>query len=144
MDLDLKTYHCICSQLVLVSTDNLDDYARRSGESLDKAHIIPLISIPNISDQPEPSPSHSGPRPTSYAILLNASPESKSTIIRRSDGFDSRYQCRCVRCNLVVGYQLDKSQFDDGVSGPREDIIYILPGAVVTTAEMVEGKDDAS
>lgn len=41
-----------------------------------------------------------------------------------------------------MGYQLDKSQFE-GVEeqGRREDVVYLLPGGLMTTKEMAAGKD---
>jgi len=43
----------------------------------------------------------------------------------------------------VVGYQLDKSQWveSEGGSGRREDVIYLLRGGLMDTAEMEKGKD---
>jgi hypothetical protein len=56
-------------------------------------------------------------------------------------GFEKRYLQKCGRCGVVVGYQLDGEQFADGGRGKREDVLYVLPGGVMTTEEMVEGKD---
>ena len=64
-------------------------------------------------------------------------------VIRGEMGFEKRYLSRCGRCGVVVGYWLDGGQFEgDGVGrGRREDVVYLLPGGMMTTGEMVEGKD---
>ena len=60
-------------------------------------------------------------------------------------GFEKRYLQRCGRCGVVVGYQLDGGQFEgadgEGGKGRREDVVYLLPGGVMTTGEMMEGKE---
>ena len=49
---------------------------------------------------------------------------------------------RCGRCATTVGYQLDKSQFPgEKEDGRKEDVVYILPGGLMTTDEMASGKD---
>jgi hypothetical protein len=77
-----------------------------------------------------------------YAILLGTSLDRDPVVIRGEQGFEKRYLQRCGRCNLTVGYQLDKSQFE-GVEeqGRREDVVYLLPGGLMTTKEMAAGKD---
>ena len=62
-------------------------------------------------------------------------------------GFEKRYLQRCGRCNLTVGYQLDWAQFGDenaGKTGRREDVVFLMPGGLVTTREMVMGKTAGS
>lgn len=117
------TYHCLCNQLVFASTTPLDDFSIRSS---DKSHICPL---------PEPgTDSH-------YASVLNASVDPKPTVIRREDGFEKRYFHRCVRCDLKVAYQLDKSQYEGATGfGVKEDVLYVLPGGLQSTGDMKEGK----
>lgn len=52
------------------------------------------------------------------------------------------YMQRCGRCTSVVGYQLDKSQYlGEKNEGRKDDVVYILPGGLVTTDEMASGKD---
>jgi len=49
----------------------------------------------------------------------------------------------------VVGYQLDWGQYadaDTGTSertGRRENVVYLLPGGLLSTEEMFEGRDMA-
>lgn len=52
------------------------------------------------------------------------------------------YMQRCGRCTIVVGYQLDKSQFmSEKEEGRKEDVLFVLPGGLMTTEEMKAGKD---
>ena len=68
--------------------------------------------------------------------------DDKATVLKLDDGFEKRYAVRCTRCGLAAGYQLDKSQFSgtEGQSGPRTDVVYILPGGLSTTEETREGR----
>lgn len=69
-------------------------------------------------------------------------------LVRREDGFEKRWLLRCGRCRLVVGYRLDWNQFAEGGAGGeevgkrgrRDDVLYLLPGAVMTTEDMKAGK----
>jgi hypothetical protein len=132
---ELHTYHCLCSHLVLASTQPLDTLTRRS--TLDKAYILPL--------PPPPRTSHAettDPRSGDYAVLLSTTLDDKPVIVRRPDGFEKLYLQRCGRCTTVVGYQLDKSQFPGEKDwGRKEDVFYILPGGLVNTEDMASGKD---
>lgn len=58
-------------------------------------------------------------------------------MIRREDGFEKRMLLRCGRCKLVVGYTLDEAHFE--VKG-QERLVYLLPGGLISTADMAEGK----
>lgn len=63
-------------------------------------------------------------------------------IIRGEEGFEKRYLQKCGRCSIIVGYQLDKSQYgEEKQLGRRDDVIYLLPGGLLTTEEMAAGKD---
>ncbi|KAE9981910.1 hypothetical protein EG328_011366 [Venturia inaequalis] len=126
---DLHTYHCLCTHLILASSQPLESLPRRS--TLDKAHILYL------------TPSHaSSPQYNDYAVLLSTTPDDKPTIIRRPDGFEKMYMQRCGRCATVVGYQLDKSQFPrENEEGRKEDVFFVLPGGLMTSEEMEAGKD---
>jgi hypothetical protein len=146
-------YHCLCSQLLLASASSLGDRQQRAGESLDNAYIVPLMSTDvlystNGSDEEDPENNQSntalreGVENENASVLLNTVLERKPLVVRRSDGFETRYQRRCGRCELVVGYHLDAAQFDAGAkSGRLDKIIYILPGALKTTDEMMENKN---
>lgn len=43
----------------------------------------------------------------------------------------------------MIGYQLDWAQFGEK-EGRREDVVYLLPGGLLSTDEMVQGKDMTS
>jgi hypothetical protein len=132
---DLHTYHCLCSHLILASTQPLEKLPRRS--ALDKAYILSLPPPPRPHAE-----TSSEPLLSEYAVLLSTTPENKPGIIRRPDGFEKMYMQRCGRCTTVVGYQLDKSQYlEEKDEGRKEDVVYILPGGLMTTEEMASGKD---
>lgn len=57
------------------------------------------------------------------------------------DGFEKRSFAKCRRCDLKIGYWLDKSQFSDGENGVRSDVLYVLPGGLMSTEDMKAGKD---
>jgi hypothetical protein len=73
---------------------------------------------------------------------LNTTLDRSAVVIRSDDGFEKRHLQRCARCQLIVGYQLDKSQYE-GLEeiGRREDVVYLLPGGILNTEDMVAGKD---
>lgn len=131
---DLHTYHCLCSHLLFASTRQLSTLKRRT--ALDKSYILPLPSSPRVSH------ADAEDRSSEYAILLNTTLDRSAVVIRSDDGFEKRYLQRCGRCQLVVAYQLDKSQYE-GVEeiGRREDVVYLLPGGLSDTEDMVAGKD---
>lgn len=139
------TYHCLCSQLILSSSLPISQSSRRAGEGLDKAHMVSLLPSRNESDDEEEPLENlflGLPSTAGVAMLLNSVLDNKPIVVRREDGFEKRYLQRCARCRLIIGYQLDKSQYDGFKSfGRREDVVYILPGAVMSTEEMVQGKD---
>ena len=132
---DLHTYHCLCSHLLLASTKPLAGLNRRTAS--DKAHILPLPNSPRSSHA-----NHTDQRSSVYALLLSTTLDRNPVVIRSKDGFEKRYLQRCGRCRLVVGYQLDKSQYEgEDEVGRKEDVVYLLPGGLLDTDEMVAGKD---
>jgi hypothetical protein len=139
--LHVHTYHCLCSHLLLACTKPLSDLNRRT--ALDKSYILPLPSSP-----PSPPPSHAdadaGKVSEAYALLPGLTPDRIPIVIRTADGFEKRYLHRCGRCQLVVAYKLDKSQYDGEEIGKRDDVIYLLPGGFQDTDEMVAGVDASS
>jgi hypothetical protein len=140
----IHTYHCLCNQLILASTQSLPSTPRRAGESLDKAYIVTLPPLPKATNPESDAPPAAGQGDRSdqhYNVIHNLRLDRKPVVVRRSDGFETRYQYRCARCELVVGYQLDKAQFDAAEpAGRRQDVLYILPGALITTRDMADGK----
>ncbi|EER22885.1 hypothetical protein D8B26_004458 [Coccidioides posadasii str. Silveira] len=86
-----------------------------------------------------------------YTILLSTTaPDRKPLMVRRADGFEKRWLIRCGRCRVIVAYLLDDIHFSAGKKqgaheekedegrGQREmpKVVYLLPGAVVETADM--------
>ena len=142
------TYHCICSQIMLATTTPLSKFSRRSGSALDKAHIVPLLTSSSTSGDNDEQSEMNRQSPVSEfpqcAVLVGAVLDPKAIIVRREDGFEKRYLQRCERCRLVIGYHLDSSQYDGAKgSGRRDGVVYILPGSVMSTEDMSEGKDMA-
>ena len=118
------TYHCICTQLILATTTPLPELTTRQ---LDKSLVLPLPS----PTQPSPAPHH--------ATLQDTTSDLRPIILTLDDGFEKRYLHRCPRCDLVVGYQLDWAQYGNARSeqdGRRKDVVYLLPGGLLTTEEM--------
>lgn len=122
---NILTYHCLCTQLSLATTAPLEALPKRQ---LDAAAIATCGDFASAS------------KPTLTMQALSV--DEKATILKLDDGFEKRYAVRCTRCGLAAGYHLDKSQFsgNEGQSGPRTDIVYILPGGLLTTEEMREGR----
>ena len=83
-----------------------------------------------------------------YSLLLGMQQDTKITIIRREDGFEKRLLWRCMRCRLVVGYEitgpsLTNLEEKDG-EGKGEmfggKVVYLLPNGILGTDVMVKGK----
>ncbi|KAG9672606.1 hypothetical protein KCU95_g14181, partial [Aureobasidium melanogenum] len=127
-EMTVHTYHCICTQLVLASTSTLESLKTRTSDS---SQILPLPDLSSTS-----STSH-------CASLANTTTDVKPTVIRCEDGFEKRYFHKCGRCELNVAYSLDKSQFEDTKTslGPREDVVFLIPGGLMSTEDMKAGKD---
>lgn len=122
--LAINTYHCICTQVILATTASLETLATRV---VDNSYVVAL-----------PEPGEEG----DYSTTLNTYLDEKPTVIRLEDGFEKRYFEKCSRCDLMVGYHLDRSQFDEtkAQKGCRDDVIYFLPGGLVSTKDMSAGK----
>jgi hypothetical protein len=123
---NIFTYHCLCTQLSLATIAPLESLPKRQ---LDAAAIATCGDFASAS------------RPTLTMQALSV--EDKPTVLKLDDGFEIRYAVRCTRCGLAAGYQLDKSQCSgtEAQSGPRTDVVYILPGGLLTTEEMREGRN---
>ncbi|KAM0712115.1 hypothetical protein Q7P37_011209 [Cladosporium fusiforme] len=123
---NIFTYHCLCTQLSLATTTPLEDLPRRQ---LDAA------AIATVGDFASPA------KPTLTMQALSA--DTTATVLKLDDGFEKRYPVRCNRCGLGAGYHLDKSQFagSESESGPKTDVVYVLPGGLMLTEEMREGRN---
>ncbi|KAI9828497.1 MAG: hypothetical protein M1826_006034 [Phylliscum demangeonii] len=87
-----------------------------------------------------------------YSMLLSTMVDRRPVLVQREDGFDKRWLWRCGRCRVVVGYELDGLHFVDAAGGAadgggsrregqeRGKIVYLLPGGLVGTEDMVAGK----
>jgi hypothetical protein len=159
----LTNYHCLCSQFILLSTQALEAYRQRSGNALDKAYILPLAQpssstkadmsslnselseahLDNDSSSGKEKGTVSSSSAQHYGVLHPPSISSTSlackdlVIVMRSDGFEPRYQVKCARCDLTIGYHLDASLFSNQAGAqsgerPREDVLYVVPGSLKT------------
>lgn len=144
MSAQSHTYHCLCSQLLLASSTTLCSLSRRrTGEGLDSALILPLppLAQSETTSTEDNSSTPAVPNSHDHSLLLNTITDRKPLVVRRSDGFETRYQIRCGRCRLVVGYHLDEAQFGgEAKTKRRENVCYILPGSLVLTSKMMEGE----
>lgn len=113
------TYHCLCTEIAFASTSQLSDLPKRTHDG---------SFICNIE--------------TSCILNHAVSAEETPTILKLEDGFEKRYAVKCARCGLLFAYQLDLSQLEETKteSGRRKDVMYVLPGGLMTTEEMSEGK----
>jgi hypothetical protein len=139
----INTYHCLCTSLLLASTHTLSSLPRRSTStgSLDTAIILPLPSSPpTFSDSEQQDLPAEG-----YTITLGMVKASKTTVIRREDGFEKRFLWRCARCNVVVGYEMagqDRMEVDGGKGkeGYEGKVMYVLPGGITSTDVIETGR----
>lgn len=60
-------------------------------------------------------------------------------VVRREDGFEVRGLYRCRRCDVCVGYVVEGEGGDVRAEGEIE-ILYLLPGGVVSTSFMAGGR----
>jgi hypothetical protein len=121
---DVKTYHCICSNFLLATTHDVNQLPARAEPVLDGALILPLPPQDQTHDYQNGS-----------TTIHNLVPERKPLVIRREDGFEKRVLLRCSRCRLVIGYQLDETHFECSDVN-ADEVIYLLPGSVVETNDM--------
>lgn len=130
------TYHCVCSFLLLATTTPLPSLPTRQN-SVDHAHILPLA--PAASSTPASQNNHCG-------MLMSTIVDPHAVTFQSDNGFEKRYVHRCGRCNTPIGYQLDWHLYGDtdadavGRSGRRKDVVYLFPGGLLTSSEMVQGK----
>jgi hypothetical protein len=122
---EIYTYHCLCAELVLATYAPLSSLPKRK---VDRSAICKLTN----SDLPIPG-----------AVVLSGSTldDVNPVVIKLDDGFEKRYAARCKRCDLQIGYWLDKSQFEPEEQGRRVDVMYLLQGGLMSTEEMKEKKD---
>lgn len=124
---NITTYHCLCTQLSLATTQPLSTLPKRT---LDASAIATAGDFASSSN----------PKPV--LTLQALTPDAAATVLKLDDGFEKRYPVRCERCGLAAGYFLDASAFAgrEGEVGPRRDVLYVLPGGLMTTEELREGR----
>lgn len=141
---NIKSYHCICTSLLLATTHTLSSLPRRAPPSLDAAIILPVPPSPPSSslgeDDADAKDAGAGKDmpPEGYSMLLGMVQDTKPTIIRREDGFERRLPFKCSRCSLVVGYEILGAEQTPG-DGYEGRIVYLLPAGIVSTEVMAKG-----
>ena len=98
---EIQTLHCLCSAFCAAIPTPLDTLPKRQQ---DGARICSTSTWDALADK------HS-------AVFVNTQAESKAVVLKLEDGFEMRYRVRCGRCGLMVGYHLDKSQFEETKNG---------------------------
>lgn len=146
MTTSVQTYHCICTNLVLATTFPLNNHRQ-----LDRSIILPNPSLSPrqeaalIGDETNSSveDNHVPELHTITQLVGTSARDSQTLIIRSDEGIEKRYLIQCSRCKVTLGYQLDWDQFttqgEASVStrnGRRDDVVYLLEGAVITTEAM--------
>lgn len=147
MSVQIHTYHCLCTALILASTHSLSMLPRRSvdNDAIDAAIILPFPEIspmPNDLDLNLPQ--------EGYSLLLGLDKDLDSINVRRIRGVERRFLYRCSKCQMVIGYELVQEKDIDMIDGNDVHgsnmgtqptycgkIIYILPGGLMTTEVMV-------
>ncbi len=121
----VQTYHCICTELALAAHEPLSSLPTRKG---DGATICKVTTAELLA--------------SGAVVLAGATFDGKDpVVVKLEDGFEKRYAARCKRCDVQIGYWLDSSQFEASGQGRREDVLYLLPGGLMSTAEMMDKKD---
>ncbi|KAG8631767.1 hypothetical protein KVT40_000907 [Elsinoe batatas] len=166
MSTEIHTYHCPCTSLLFASSTLLTSLPQRK---VDSTTILPLTTSPtplsstsnphvatlyskleeHIFD-PSPQTSHN-PHTTNGSsaekrVKLDQGAKDEETLPKESvvsleAGFEKRYLMRCGKCEAPWGYLLDWASWsaEEGKEGRREDVLYVLKGAVEETEEMRRG-----
>jgi hypothetical protein len=79
-----------------------------------------------------------------YSMLLGMLQDTKSTMIRREDGFERRLAYRCSRCAVTVGYEILGVERAEDAEGHAAKIVYLLPAGLVSTEVMAKGGVDGN
>lgn len=144
----LQTYHCICTNLLLATTHNISELPQRSSPGLDHAYILPCPTVqreaPSLKqDDADGDLQATEPMGDGNSTVFISLTPARKVVIRRDDGFEKRHPLQCSRCNTTIGYHLDIAQTSKQLGmqeGPMEDVLYVLPGSMVTTASMIAGQ----
>ncbi|CCU79102.1 hypothetical protein BGHDH14_bgh03974 [Blumeria hordei DH14] len=147
MSVQIHTYHCLCTALVLASSHSLSTLPRRSldNDAIDTAIILPLPDITPMPNEPDQNLPQEG-----YSLLIGVDKDSDSIDIRRLQGVERRFLYRCSKCQMVIGYEIVQGRDVDMIDDNDNDgsnmgtqpiyygkILYILPGGLMTTEVMV-------
>jgi len=154
-----KTYHCLCTSLLLATPTPLNNLPKRRRDGAVICHTSPATS---------PS-SNSATATFGTAAQTVVPPDSTilsidPLVLRLEDGFEKRWHLVCSRCELKVGYRLSTSAFSNvspagGEAGtpaqaraaeqrkvlereePEMGMLYLYPEGLVSTEDMVAKVD---
>jgi hypothetical protein len=120
----VHTYHCLCAELVIATYTPLQSMPQRKGDQA----VICKVTESGL--------------PTVEGVVLVGCEldDADPVVLKLDDGFEKRYAARCRRCDLQIGYWLDKNQFEPEQRGRRTDVVYLLPGGLMSTEDMRQGK----
>ena len=139
-----RTYHCVCSQLLLCTPYDLATLSRRAEPALDRALILPLGAYPPGEESSRPDGEHLEEETAQedeheqqqYGIstFLHTTLDRKAVIVRREDGFEKRWIRRCGRCRTSVAYELHGQVEGEGGNGTlTPKIAYVLDESLIET-----------
>jgi hypothetical protein len=147
----IRTYHCICTTLLLASTYPLDSLPRRAPPSLDQAYILRTSATPQSSELINPNQLDFSIEVASalrdiasgFSLLFSTTTDRAPIIIRGEDGFEKRTLVRCGHCSLVIGYQLDAGHYGGNAEAQEQrarEVVYLLSGGLVESEDLKAGR----
>ena len=145
---ELKSYHCICSNFVLITPFDVSRLPCRADPGLDRALILPMSAPAQGSEDVAPREADQalneqlrdlGFEHLTYgdSIFESTLVDRKPIMIRRGDGFEKRWGRRCSHCRTTIGYAL-RSEGNEG-PGDRSDakkVAYLLDDALMETEQL--------
>ncbi|CAI7599567.1 unnamed protein product [Penicillium pancosmium] len=137
----ILTQHCrFCNHLLLATTRTLNTLPRRTGESKDKAIILPLEAKALSQDPSQDTDAASTSNVKHTTVLLSTTiPDRRATLIRREDGIEKLHWGRDTASKAKVEVESEEGEGEgETAEEERPPAVYILPGAVVETGEMGE------
>jgi hypothetical protein len=150
----IHTYHCLCTALLLATPHALTTLPQRAAPGLDRARILPLGVRPDelAGEQPEAAaqgtemgadaetepPARGTEARPGYSVLVATVLDRRAVVVRREDGFETRWVRRCGRCRTAVGYGLRAP--GEGGEG-RAEVAYLFEEGLVETGAL---KGDAA
>lgn len=130
MSLQVHTYHCICSELVIALFSPLEKLSKRQS---DGSQICRMVSLDPVDD--------------GFILWTSVDVSEQPIVLKLEDGFEKRYAIRCKTCGLQFAYSLDWCCFreeqgkKEGDSGSRLNVVYLLAGGLMSTEDVKGGRE---